>query len=746
MNQLQALKDDYEMDAYSTDPLGDLNTEQRKAVESTEGPLLVLAGAGTGKTRVLTARVAHILRQQKAWPSEILAVTFTNKAAQEMRSRIEQTVGHDMGGLWLGTFHSSCVRILRRYAECVDRSQNFTIIDADDQLRLLKQLIKAEGLDEKKWPPRAVLSRISRWKDRGLLPDKVSQEEFRNYGGSQEDPTLMLYKMYQERLRILNAVDFGDLLLLCLELFKSNPEVLEKYQKQFKYILVDEYQDTNVAQYLWMRLLALGHNNVCCVGDDDQSIYGWRGAEVTNILKFEKDFPGAETIRLEENYRSTEHILGAASGLIAHNNQRLGKTLWTQFDGGEKIKIRSVWNGEEEARFISQEIENYQRHGEALSSMAILVRASFQTRAFEDRLLVTGTPYRVVGGSRFYERLEIRDALAYMRVIAQPHDSLAFERIINTPKRGIGTASLQILHHYARSENVSLWTATQAMIETDELKGQARSSLASLLNDFDRWRGQKDSMSPSDLVKIVLDESGYTGMWQKDRSPEAPGRLENLKEFVSAIADFDNLEGFLEHVSLVMENAAAQGSDVVSIITLHSAKGLEFDTVFLAGWEEGLFPNPRSLKENGVEEERRLAYVGITRAKKRAIITSANSRQIHGGWQSNPPSRFIEELPTEHCDREKPTGMMGLRKTTPKPQWGQGNSFQDKGRSFNRYHSIEDVEEKSNHAAKGYQVGDRVFHIKFGYGNIREVSGSKLEINFKHSGIKHVMASFVKPA
>lgn len=716
----------------SLDILSALNPVQRQAVENLQGPLLVLAGAGTGKTRVLTTRIAHILLTQKALPSQILAVTFTNKAAQEMLSRVEGIIGGQMQRLWLGTFHALCVRILRTHAELVDRHPDFTILDGDDQLRLIKQLLKAENIDEKKLPPRVLLYEISRWKDRGLTPDRVSLSE--------NSHSLRLYKLYQERLKTLNAVDFGDIILLNLELFQKHPDILALYQKQFRYILVDEYQDTNVAQYLWLRLLAMGSNNICCVGDDDQSIYGWRGAEVTNILRFEQDFPGAMVIRLEENYRSTPHILAAASGLITHNAGRLGKTLWTQCDHGEKVKVKGLWDGDEEARYVGREIETLQRQGFSLSSIAILVRAAYQTREFEDRLITLGIPYRVVGGPRFYERQEIRDAISYLRVLAQPHDSLAFERIINVPRRGIGQAALQTLHQYARLQNISLFEAAQTLIQTDELKPQVRKSLQDLLNDFSRWQHGALTLSPAALARIVLDESGYTSMWQQDKSPDAPGRLENLKEFVNALKEFDALTGFLEHVSLVMENttAAAGAFDLVNIMTLHSAKGLEFDVVFLAGWEEGIFPNTRSIEEGHLEEERRLAYVGLTRAKQRAYITYVMNRRLHGSWQAAIISRFIDELPRDHVHFEDQPRNVHFSRPPSSQRYLRDNNRWDARQPA--------VVQTTANSDESYQVGDRVFHIKFGYGVICHVQGDKLDINFEHSGRKHVVASFVKLA
>jgi DNA helicase-2/ATP-dependent DNA helicase PcrA len=569
---------------------------------------------------------------------------------------------------------------------------------------------------------------ISRWKDRALTPDKVSAADLK----APDDPSLLLYTEYEARLRTLNAVDFGDLILKVLQIFKEAPDVLKEYQQKFRYLLVDEYQDTNVSQYLWLRLLAMGHQNICCVGDDDQSIYGWRGAEVSNILRFEKDFPGAFVVRLEENYRSTPHILGAASELIANNASRLGKTLWTQVDQGEKVRVQGVWDSEEEARFVGNQIETLLRKGDPLSSMAILVRASFQTREFEDRLMTLGLAYRVVGGPRFYERQEIRDALAYLRVVAQGDDGVAFERILNTPRRGIGAATVQLLHHYARVQNVSLVAACYTLLETDEIRGKARTSLEQLMRAFERWRALAKTLPPFEVAQIVLDESGYTAMWQEDKSADAPARLDNLKELVRAMADFPTLGAFLDHVSLVMDVNTQEEADRVSIMTMHSAKGLEFDTVFLAGWEEEIFPSARSLKETGsrgLEEERRLAYVGITRARKRALITYAANRRIHGRWQSGQPSRFIDELPKEHVTIARPL----QQQARAQPTWSLGSVF-----------AREETPDVVSPNLSAFKIGERVFHIKFGYGKILSIQGDKLDIQFEKAGLKKVVASFVE--
>ena len=636
--------------------LAALNAEQRAAVEAVEGPVLVLAGAGTGKTRVLTTRLAHILHQGKAFPGEILAVTFTNKAAREMIERVSRLIGRPAEGLWLGTFHAMAARILRRHAELVGLKPDFTILDTDDQVRLLKQLVRAADIDEKRWPARTLSIIVQRWKDRGLTPDKVASADGAEFANGKAPE---LYRHYQERLKTVNAADFGDLLMHNLTIFTAEPEVLAEYERRFKYVLVDEYQDTNVAQYLWLRLLARARHNICCVGDDDQSIYGWRGAEVGNILRFEEDFPGAEVVRLERNYRSTGHILGAASGLIAHNTGRLGKTLWTEDADGEKVSVTGCWDGDEEARIVGEAIEDLQRAGESIEQMAILVRAGFQTRAFEERFVAIDLPYRVIGGLRFYERQEIRDAVAYLRVLAQRDDDLAFERIVNLPRRGLGDATLQLIHRLARASDCSLHAAAEVLVETDELKPKPRGALAGLLKQFAGWRALAEETPHWDVLDAVLDESGYREMWKKDKTPQAPGRLENLEDLAGALEEFESLGEFLEHVSLVMDREEGQGEEMVNLMTLHGAKGLEFDSVFLPGWEEGLFPHQLALDESGadgLEEERRLAYVGLTRARKRAHILSAANRHVHNQWVSALPSRFIDELPADHSEARNRDG------------------------------------------------------------------------------------------
>ena len=767
--------------------LDGLNPEQREAVETTEGPILVLAGAGTGKTRVLTTRIAHLIATGKAYPSQILSVTFTNKAAREMKERITRLVGDVAEGMpWLGTFHSISARILRRHAELVGLKSDFTILDMDDQIRLLKQVIQAADLDEKRWPGRMLASFIDGWKNRGLGPEAVPAGEAGVFGNGQGGK---LYRAYQERLKTLNACDFGDLLVHCLTLWRNHPDVLAQYQERFRYMLVDEYQDTNVAQYLWLRLLAQGRRNLACVGDDDQSIYGWRGAEVDNILRFEHDFPGAKVVRLERNYRSTGHILKAASHLIAKNEGRLGKTLRTDDEPGEKVVIAGAWDSQEEARLIGDDIETFQSRGASLSEMAVLVRTSAQMREIEERFIALGLPYRVIGGPRFYERAEIRDAMAYLRCVHSQTDDLAFERIFNVPKRGLGDAALQQLHLHARASGTSLLQSARALVETEELKAKTRSTVRELVQAFARWTAKLEHATPAEVAEMVLEESGYTDMWQKDRSADAAGRLENLKELVRSIDEFPDLPGFLEHVSLVMDTVSDDTAQRVSLMTLHAAKGLEFDMVFLPGWEEGLFPSQRSLDESGragLEEERRLAHVGITRARRHAKIMFASNRRIHGMWQSSMPSRFIDDLPesavelaeaassfgqggygASRFDRQPSFGSsyqtpgwqraQAARAAPPRDggtQAGQAGRWGAEGGGFGKTmqgsqrHGPQLIEgeliAKSSGPASEFGVGARVFHIKFGPGDVFAVDGNKLTVDFDKAGRKMVLDAFVQ--
>jgi len=750
------------MGASHQDYLKDLNDAQREAVKTLDGPVLMLAGAGTGKTKALMARIAHLLTLGRAQPNEILAVTFTNKAALEMKSRLKKTpfnLPYEVR--WMGTFHSLCVKILRRHAELVGLKSNFTILDTDDQLRLMKQLIRADNIDDKRWPARLLGGLIDNWKNRAWTPDKVPGSEAAAFNNKGVD----LYALYQQRLKTLNAADFGDLLLHVVTIFQTHPDILQKYQSWFRYILVDEYQDTNVAQYLWLRLLASEHKNICCVGDDDQSIYGWRGAEVGNILRFEKDFPGAHVVRLEQNYRSTHHILGAASGVISGNENRLGKTLWTDKKDGDQVRLIGHWDGEEEARWIGEEIENFQRGTRghdpmSLDDMAILVRASHQMRAFEDRFLTIGLPYRVIGGPRFYERMEIRDAMAYFRVAVSNEDGLAFERIVNTPKRGIGDKAQQMINLTARENGVSLLEGARLLIEAGGLPTKPRNALKQLVEGFDRWSLaiQSGNQSHIEIAEIILEESGYTDHWRNDKTPEGPGRLENLKELIKALEEFENLQGFLEHVSLIMENEQEENTPKVTIMTLHAAKGLEFPAVFLPGWEDGLFPSQRSMDETGqkgVEEERRLAYVGITRAEEFCTISFAANRRVYGQWQSSIPSRFIDELPIKHVEVLTPPGLhSGVTAMSSdmadkaaradaysSPGWKRmqaRNAQYTASASPKPKRVILDAEELPD-----FTIGDRVSHPKYGAGAVIGVEADKLSIVFDSGGAKKILASFV---
>ena len=748
--------------------LDGLNPEQREAVLTTEGPLLVLAGAGTGKTRVLTTRLAHIIGTRLAWPSQTLTVTFTNKAAREMRERALSMLGEAGEGLrWLGTFHSISAQILRKHAELAGLKSTFTIIDTDDQVRLCKQIIQAENIDPKRWTPRYLASLIDGWKNRALTPDKVPPEEAHQFA---DGKGITCYQIYQARLKVLNACDFGDLLIHNITIFQKNPDLLKEYHDKFRYVLVDEYQDTNVAQYLWLRLLAQGSQNICCVGDDDQSIYGWRGAEVDNILRFEKDFPGAHVIRLEKNYRSTKHILAAASSVISHNKSRLGKTLYVGDDNAiddidaSKVKVRGLWDGEAESRLIADDIESWVSKGGSHEDCAVLVRASWQMRAFEERFIMLGIPYRVIGGPRFFERAEIRDALAYLRLVRSPDDDLAFERVVNQPKRGVGNTSLAKLQSYAREDGRSLFVLTPMVLQTDEIKGGAKRGLNQFIDQINLWRDKlANGMPHTELAETILEESGYTDMLQKDRSPQAQTRLDNLKELVRAMSEFDSLAGFLEHIELVMDaSTGGAGEDQVQILTLHGAKGLEWPVVFLPGWEEEVFPSRRSLDESGMkglEEERRLAYVGITRARQHAYISFVANRQIYGRWQSVLPSRFVDELPHDHVEAISETGFSGM----PGGESGFSGSVEDLGERSNykspgwqrlkenagRFDTRPPRDSTTLSATSGgpatFKVGTRIFHDKFGYGRVAHTEGNKLTVDFEKSGRKKVIATFVQP-
>ena len=740
-----------------------LNSQQQEAVNHLEGPLLILAGAGSGKTKTLTTRAAHLLCTGRAWASQILVVTFTNRAAQEMRRRVETMSGIQTATLpWLGTFHSICARILRRHAELAGLKSNFTILDTDDQLRLLKQIIKADGIDDKKWPARRLGGLIDSWKNKCLLPDQLSSADLQKFNGKGAE----FYCQYQERLKTLNAVDFGDLIVQVVQIFRKNNDVLAGYSKSFKYILVDEYQDTNTAQYLWLQLLANNHHNICCVGDDDQSIYGWRGAEIENILRFEHSFSGAKIIRLEQNYRSTHHILGAASAIISNNKDRLGKTLWTADSGGDKVRLMACIDPQSEARWIANEIEELTAGSKVplyeYSNVTVLVRAAFQMREIEERFLAIGLPYRVVGGPRFYERREIRDAIAYFRLTVSKEDDLAFERIVNVPKRGVGEKGQSIIQEYARDEKISLFESTKRLLKANGFKGRAAIGLNQLIDAIERWSkivvDGKDSLE--DIAGQILDESGLTDMWKQENTPESATRLENLKELVRSIREFDNMSGFLEHVSLVYENLQDSEVSKISLMTLHAAKGLEFPVVFLPGWEEDIFPSKRAIEENsrGVEEERRLAYVGITRAGRLCNISFCQSRFHYGEITANHPSRFVEELPSGHVQTLTSPDVFNPYKSLFQDLHSDSQIAQDTdptGYSSPGFRRLQTNSQKLKSRVlpsvfkasdTKFNVGDRVFNLKFGYGKVVAVSGNKLLIDFEKAGNKRLISTHVNKA
>lgn len=754
--------------------LSELNPEQKQAVTTTEGPLLVLSGAGTGKTKVLTARLAYILANMKANPWNCLVVTFTNRAAREMQNRARNLIGNVADSVWMGTFHGIAVKILRRHAELVGLKSNFTILGEDDQRRLIKQLLEADGIDDKKYPPQSILDKIQLWKDKGLTADKID-DSFR------ANVVTEVYKKYQARLLELNCVDFGDLLLYTLNILMSDAGVLDDYQTRFKYIMVDEYQDTNVTQYLFLRLICQKYRNLCCVGDDDQSIYSWRGAEIENILRFEKDFPDAKVIRLERNYRSTANILAAASALIRHNRDRLGKTLKVAENSpaargdNSKIKVVSTYSGSEEAAYVADEIENLHRNGTGYSQMAVLVRTAAQTREFEEKFIAEAIPYQVIGGPKFYERAEIRDALAYLRVILQPADDLALERIINKPARGIGAKTIEKFENEARVNHISMFMAIEKMLKEGALSGKVKTNVSELINNFYQWRQTMNAVSPDDLAAQVLEDSGYMEMLKMDKSAEAEGRIENLKELINVMSDteqYPTLSDFMEHVSLVMDNDNNIDTDKVMLITLHSAKGLEFDAVFLPGWEEGLFPHQRALDEGGgsaLEEERRLAYVAMTRAKQKLYILTALNRRIYGQWQNNLPSRFINELPPANIE------ICNMAAAYFGAAGNYGGSWAEQHRSssnwYNRSRQTEEnvirdsdrfsyerdeddgwsgsvwrAKQKARNAASATPVGSRVFHETFGYGKVLKIEGNKLEIWFDQAGHKKLLKDYVRKA
>ena len=707
-----------------------LNPQQLEAVNQIEGPLLVLAGAGTGKTKVLTSRIAHIIEQNIAYPSNILAVTFTNKAAKEMQERVNRIIQAD--GLNIGTFHSIAARMLRSYINVLDLglSSNFTIINQDDQIKLIKNIALQNNVDVKQYPSKMIHVIISRWKDQGLLSEKLSESDFHSPA---HKISSSIYSEYQKQMHDSNALDFGDLLLYCNQILIQNPDILEHYQNKFKYILIDEYQDTNAVQYVWARMLASKHKNICCVGDDDQSIYSWRGAEVKNILRFEQDFPNAKIIKLEQNYRSTPFILNAASSIIGNNKKRHGKKLWTDQKEGERLKIISCWNDKEEARFISTEVENYVKTGKfKANQIAILVRAGFQTRAFEEVFISNALPYQIIGGLRFYERMEIRDVLAYIRLSINTNDNLALERIINVPKRSIGNVTLKKIKDCANEYGISVFEALKQMISENKFKGKTKESLADFVHII-TLAGQKyEKESAFDVTKFILEESNYLNILKAEKTEESRGRVENINEMLRAIDEFDNIVEFVEHSSLIMDNESLETDfgGTVKIMTLHAAKGLEFDFVFLPGWEENIFPHQKALLEEGekgLEEERRIAYVGITRAKKNLCITYAESRRVFAEILCSIPSRFLNEIPDDLCIRGSSTNKLNYM--------GSKHNF-----SMQNIH----IRKNSKINNSGKNPGNKVYHQKFGNGIIVRKNGDSLEIAFEEIGLKTIKEAFVE--
>ena len=637
----------------NSDYLDNLNNAQKEAVLHVDGPLLIVAGAGSGKTKVLTSRIAHIIKKKKAFPNQILSVTFTNKAAKEMQTRVSKILGSTATGLsWLGTFHSICVKILRKHAKAANLNSNFTIIDTDDQIRLIKNICKSENIDIKQLAPRFILAIIDRWKNKGYYPSEVVVNNKDLY----EKTIQPLYKIYQQKLIDLNSCDFGDLILHTVKILENYPDIRNIYSNNFKYILVDEYQDTNFIQSKWLNLLSEKHNNLCCVGDDDQSIYSWRGAEIKNFLEFDQVYDNTKVIRLEQNYRSSQNILSVASNLISNNENRVGKTLTTTMEEGDLVKLNCFKNGKDEAIGISDEIEKNIKKKFSFNNVAILVRAIFQTREFEERFLKIGMPYRILGGTKFYERAEIKDCVAYLRLIYQEKDDLAFERIVNNPKRSIGDTTLKLVYEFGKENNLCLENAAKQMIEENLIKPKTKIGLNFFLNSLSKWRNdiKIKKINHIKLMQTVLDESGYSAMLKNKKDLDNESRLENIKELLTAMKEFDNLESFLEHVSLATSVDQEWDGEKINMMTMHAAKGLEFDVVFLPGWEEGLFPHQKSIEEkgqNGLEEERRLAYVGITRAKKKAIISFSMNRFYQGDWIDSMASRFIDELPEKYLEK-----------------------------------------------------------------------------------------------
>lgn len=706
-----------------------LNDAQSLAVQKFDAPLLVLAGAGTGKTRVIVSKIAHIIKSKMAWPNEILAVTFTNKAAKEMHQRIAELTNLPNPGMYFGTFHAIAAKILKMNCEIVGLTNNFQIIDTDDQVRMIKAIMLEKGLDAKKVNPKLLLNVISGWKDQALLPAKIQRSDL---SSDIEKMAFEVYNQYQPKLKSNNLVDFGDLLLHNLEIFRASSEILASYQNRFKYILVDEYQDTNIAQYMWLRILAQQNPNICCVGDDDQSIYGWRGAKIENILRFEKDFPGAHIVKLEQNYRSTKYILQAASALIANNSGRYGKILWTGDDHGHKLKINNFWNDSEEAKYIAMQIRRKLGEYNA-SNIAVLVRASFQTRVIEEEFMASGIAYAVIGNMKFYERMEVKDIIAYIRLAVNNNDDLAFERIVNKPRRGVGDVALQKLKQSALMNNCSLLSAISILAAQGELKGQIRAALENFVELVKKWNSLFKYVDHKDVIKTMIEDVRYIYMLEAEKvsKEDAENRISNVKELIEAIGEFTNIGEFLEHVSLVSDDNNSGPQSKVNIMTLHAAKGLEFDLVFLPGWEEGLFPSGRTLEENsfaGLEEERRLAYVGITRAKQECHISSAKSRRVFGQWQYNSPSRFIEELPADCCEMS----------------FSAANKIQEKQKF--EYAQPAPATYESNVKQVGndkFHINQRINHSKFGNGIIIKLDGNFAHIHFNGIGIKKISTDFL---
>lgn len=736
----------------------DLNDVQKEAVQSINGPLLILAGAGTGKTKVLTSRIVNILNQGLARTHEILAVTFTNKASKEMKERVELLLGYPVDGFWIGTFHSVGLRILRRHYIEAGLLPNFTILDMDDCEKIIKQILLESNVDTKKFPSSMVSNTIGRLKDKNILPDTVPNADNKMIGSTS---LVEIYTSYQRRLKELNCVDFGDLLLLCVDLFRQFPDILEEWQTRFKYIMVDEYQDTNSLQYLFVRVLALKHNNICAVGDDDQSIYSWRGAEIANILRFEEDFAGAKVLRLEQNYRSTTPILKVASSIISKNSERWEKTLWTDKTEETKVKLFEAFNSKQEADFVATSINDLVRRGLRYNQVAILVRATFQSREIEERLMFNAVPYRFIGGSRFYDRLEIKDIIAYLRLLYQSYDDMAFLRIINVPKRGIGNSSIDKIQGFAREKGLSLYNASKEALGKSIIPKKAENELSSFIECFEQWKYSAHEKSLGAIAKEVVEGSGYMDMWIAENTVESKSRVENIKELFMALESFKSLEEFLEHVSLVSDKEDESEDNKVTLMTLHGAKGLEFDTVFLPGWEEGIIPNQRSiddLGELGVEEERRLAYVGITRAKKDLYISFSRNRQMYGQWQSCVGSRFIDEMNFDYVQKINESNSVEKIMNDPyvskafygnKSSGGLGSSGYHGGSSYEKksfgtegFKSIDDFRPKKTEF-RGIKTGMRVNHSIMGEGEVISVQGPIATVNFDKDGSKKIMVSFL---